>query len=178
MAQESNRFCSQCGEQLEQGANFCAHCGTATSGQESADSAPQSRSEPRPPFRPTPTFSGSVKSTDHIKYRNMAMQVVLVIMTLGIYALYWFYVTLDELHKSNGNSEGSGFWTILSLIPFIQYFAYWHYANSYTEFVDERYPAITIFIVWVIFSPAVWFLVQSDLNKIASSEEYSGSITR
>ena len=178
MAQESNRFCSQCREQLEQGANFCALCGTATSGQESLDPALQRGSETRPQFRPTPTFSGSAKSTDHIKYRNMVMLVVLVIVTLGIYALYWFYVTLDELHKANGNSEGSGFWTILSLIPFIQYFAYWHYANAYTEFVDERYPAITIFIVWVIFSPAVWFLVQSDLNKIASSEEYSGSITR
>ena len=178
MAQESNGFCSQCGEQLEQGANFCAHCGTATGGQESAGPAPQRDSEPRPHTRPTPTFSGSVKSTDHIKYRNMVTQVILVIVTFGIYALYWFYVTLDELHKANGNSEGSGLWTILSLIPFIQYFAYWHYANAYTEFVDEKYPALVIFIIWVVFSPAVWFLVQSDLNKAAKGEEDFGSMSR
>ena len=178
MAQESNRFCSQCGEHLEQGANFCAHCGTATTGQESTGPAPQMGSEPRPQTRPTPTFSGSAKTTYHIKHRNMVMQVVLVIMTLGIYALYWFYVTLDELHKANGNSEGSGLWTILSLVPIIQYFAYWHYANAYTEFVDEKYPALVISIIWVVFSPAVWFLVQSDLNKAAKGEEDFGSMSR
>ena len=108
----------------------------------------------------------------------MVMQVVLVIMTLGIYALYWFYVTLDELHKANGNSEGSGLWTILSLVPIIQHFAYWHYANAYTEFVDEKYPALVIFTIWVVFSPAVWFLVQSDLNKAAKGEEDFGSMSR
>ena len=27
--------------------------------------------------------------TDHIKKRNMAMQVVLTIITLGIYVIYW-----------------------------------------------------------------------------------------
>ena len=112
----------------------------------------------------------AAKSTGHIKYRNMVMQVVLVIMTFGIYALYWYYVTLNELHKANGRTEGSGMWTFLSLVPFAQYFAYWHYANEYTEFVDEKYPAIGIFILWIVFSPAVWFLVQSDLNRAAKRE--------
>ena len=46
-------------------------------------------------------------STDHIKHRNMVMQIVLVIITLGIYAIYWFYVTLNELHIANGKDEGA-----------------------------------------------------------------------
>ena len=46
--------------------------------------------------------------TDHIKYRNMAMQVVLFIITLGLYSIYWFYVTLNELHVANEKAEGSG----------------------------------------------------------------------
>ena len=151
MAQSSNRFCSNCGEELEQSANFCAPCGTATSSQERPGASSQGGAQSPAPGRP---------------------------VTLGIYALYWFYVTLGELHKANGNSEGSGLWTVLSLIPFIQYFAYWHYSNEYTEFVNEKYSAIAIFLLWVIFSPAVWFLVQSDLNGAANREEDFGSMSR
>ena len=159
MAQESGtdlggRSCSQCGEPLEPGTNFCGHCGAATSAQEA----------------PSPVVTGGPKSSVHIKYRNMVMQVVLVIVTLGIYTIYWYYVTLDELHKVNGRSEGAGMWTFISLIPIAQYFSYWHQSNEYAEFVDERYPAMGIFILWVVFSPAVWFLVQSDLNRAASRE--------
>ena len=40
--------------------------------------------------------------TDQIKKRNMVMQVVLMIITLGIYAIYWYYSTLKELHVANG----------------------------------------------------------------------------
>ncbi len=44
--------------------------------------------------------------TDHIKSRNMIMQVVLFIITLGLYAIYWFYSTLKELHIANGPVGG------------------------------------------------------------------------
>ena len=41
--------------------------------------------------------------TAHIKFRNMPTQVVLAFVTLGIYVLYWYYVTLKELHIASGN---------------------------------------------------------------------------
>ena len=159
MAQESgsdigSRACSQCGEPLEPETNFCGHCGAAISAQTT----------------PSPVVTSEPKSTAHIKYRNMLMQVVLVIVTLGIYALYWYYVTLNGLHKANGRSEGSGMWTFLSVIPIVQYFDYWHHSSEYTEFVSEKYPEIGIFLLWIVFSPAVWFLVQSDLNRAARRE--------
>ncbi len=52
--------------------------------------------------------------TDQIKKRNMTMQVVLMIITIGIYALYWFYSTLKELHIANGKDEGAVMWTLFS----------------------------------------------------------------
>ena len=99
----------------------------------------------------------------------MVMQVVLVIVTLGIYAVYWYYVTLKELHIANGKDEGAGVWTVLALIPFANLFAWWHYSMEYEEFCKQKYPGIAIFILWLVFSPVVWFLVQSDLNKVASA---------
>ena len=112
---------------------------------------------------------GGSKPTDHIKNRNMVMQVLLAIVTLGIYVIYWFYVTLDELHKANGKSEGAGLWTFLAVIPIANFFAHWHHSAEYANFVDGKYPGIAIFILWIVFSPAVWFLVQRDLNQAATS---------
>ena len=102
----------------------------------------------------------------------MIMQVVLAIVTLGIYAIYWYYVSLDELHKANGKADGAGMWTVLSIIPIAKIpianlFAYWHQSSEYAEFTGGKYPGIAIFILWIVFSPVVWFLVQMDLNRAA-----------
>ena len=55
--------------------------------------------------------------TDHIKKRNMIMQIVLMLITLGIYAIYWLYYTLRELHIANGKDPGALPWAVLALIP-------------------------------------------------------------
>ena len=40
--------------------------------------------------------------------------------------------------------------------------------RNLADFVAEKYPGIGIFVLWLLFSPAVWFLVQSDLNRVAN----------
>ena len=104
---------------------------------------------------------------DHIKHRNMVMQVILTIITLGIYAIYWFYASLGELHRANGKEGGGCLWTILALIPIAHLFAWWHYSHEYAAFIRGKYPGIAIFILWIVFPPVVWFLVQLDLNRAA-----------
>ena len=107
--------------------------------------------------------------TDQIKYRNMIMQVVLVIVTLGIYGIYWFHVTLEELHIANGKEDaGEILWTILMFIPIGWWFAQWHYSKECAEFTDDKYPAFLMFILWIFFSPAVWLLTQLELNEAAT----------
>jgi hypothetical protein len=107
-------------------------------------------------------------STGHIKYRNMFIQVILYIITLGIYGLYWFYVTFEELTTANGKNEGTGcLWTFLLLVPIANLFSWWKHSMEYAEFVDDKYPVIALFILWIVFTPAVWFLVQMDLNRAA-----------
>jgi hypothetical protein len=145
-------FCSNCGKQLEANSGFCPSCGTATGGQAAS----------------VPAASGGAIRTDHIKHRNMIMQVVLAIVTLGIYTIYWYYVTLEEMQKANGKTEGAGIWTLLSIIPIANLFAQWHYSFEYAEFNGGKYPGIAIFILWIVFAPVVWFLVQTDLNRAAT----------
>ena len=108
------------------------------------------------------------KRTDHIKYRNMGVQVFLYIITLGIYGIYWFYVTFGEFALGNRKEENPGcLWTILYIIPIANFFAYWKWSDEYAEFIELKYPGIAIFILWLVFSPVVWFLAQSDLNRAA-----------
>ena len=99
----------------------------------------------------------------------MMVQVVIFIVTLGLYGIYWFYVTLKEMHIANGKDDGVGGWTVLAIIPLANLFAWWHYAMEYEQFSNRKYPGIAIFILWVVLSPVVWFLVQSDLNNVASA---------
>ena len=97
----------------------------------------------------------------------MVMQVVLMIVTLSLYAIYWFYSTLKEMHIANGKDEGAVMWTIFIFLPILNWFAVWHYSSEYAEFTTEKYPALLLFIAWLVLLPIVWFLVQTDLNKAA-----------
>lgn len=114
--------------------------------------------------------------TDHIKDRNMFAQLVLYIITLGIYGIYWYYSTLKELHIANGKDEGAGIWTFLMFIPIANLFAVWHYGSEVGTFTNDKYPAFVILLMWIIFSPIVWVLVQLELNKAARGPERRQSV--
>ena len=148
-------FCSSCGAVTETTARFCQACGAVN-----------------PRLAPAPASgggtAGGVVRTDHIKRRNMWVQALLFIITLTIYGIYWFYVTLEELHRANGEQDSGGcLWTILYIIPIANLFAYWRHSQEYDKFISGKYPGIAIFILWLVFAPAVWFLVQRDLNAAA-----------
>ena len=50
-------------------------------------------------------------------------------------------------------------------VPFGSLFSAWHHAAEYSTFVGEKHSKILMFILWLVFNPEVWFLVQSDLNR-------------
>ena len=153
-------FCSSCGSMMETTAGFCSNCGAANP--RMAPVAPGSSGTSRGPVR-----------TDHIKRRNMWMQVLLFIITLTIYGIYWFHVTLGELYRANDTEDKRRWlWTILYIIPIAQLFAYWHQGQEYDKFINGKYPGIAIFILWIIFPPAVWFLMQRDLNAAAEGRPF------
>ena len=105
--------------------------------------------------------------TAHIKFRNMPTQVVLAFVTLGIYVLYWYYVTLKELHIASGNDQGVAMWTLMGVIPIAAYFSNWHYSCEFERFAGQKYPTLVVFLAFIAFPPIVWFVVQSELNAAA-----------
>ncbi len=108
---------------------------------------------------------------NQIKYRNMVVQVLLMVITLGFYSIYWFYETAQELKIATQDSEASPtLWTILLFVPFGIFYSYFMYAELYQKVSSEKIDKWIIFILWIFFAPAVWFLVQRDLNNMAKKE--------
>ena len=98
----------------------------------------------------------------------MPAQVGLIIITCGLYAIYWFYQTAMEMTAIAGDKEASPvLWTILLFIPFGAFFSYYKYGELYEKITQGQFNMWLIFILWLVFSPAVWFIVQMDLNKRA-----------
>ena len=157
-------FCYSCGVVMESAAAFCSSCGSANPhlATASTGSGDSGGAYSRIPVR-----------IDHIKRRNMWIQVLLFIITLTIYGIYWFHVTLGEMYRANGTEDRRRWlWTILYIIPIAQLFAYWHQGMEYDKFINGKFPGIAIFILWIVLAPAVWFLVQRDLNAAAEGRPF------
>ncbi len=106
-----------------------------------------------------------------IKKRNLFVQVILMIVTLGIYALYWFYVTADEMAKYKKVEASPVLLLILLFIPIISLWSVYKYSELYEKFTDGAMNRWIVFLLWLVFCPAVWFIVQTKLNELADKAQ-------
>ncbi len=112
-----------------------------------------------------------------IKKRDMMMQVVLMIVTLGIYSIYWFYQTSVEMKAITKNEDASPtLWTVLLFIPFGCFYSFYCHGEIYEKISLDKINRWFIFILWLFFPAGVWFIVQSDLNKLASQSVPTNSV--
>jgi hypothetical protein len=103
-----------------------------------------------------------------VKERNMIVQVLLMIVTFGMYGIYWFYVTCQELVGLSGNTSVSpGVLTILLFVPIANLWAWYKYAELFETVSRDDMNRWVVFLLVLVFSPAVWFIVQTELNKRA-----------
>ncbi len=67
--------------------------------------------------------------------RNIATLIILSIVTCGIYALYWFVVTTNDIEnalgsKSDGACKSGGAALLLSIVTCGIYTFYWYYKEA------------------------------------------------
>ncbi len=106
----------------------------------------------------------------YIKNRNMLAQVFLVIITLGIYTIYWFYqISWEMKNVANDNEASPALWTVLIFIPFGAFYSYYKFSELYEKISVEKFNKWLLFVLYLVFSPAVWFIVQTDMNKRADA---------
>ena len=101
----------------------------------------------------------------------MLVQVILTIITFGIYILYWFYQVSMEMKDATNDTQASpALWVVLFFIPFGGFYSTYKFSELYEKFSTENFNKWLLFVLYIVFSPAVWFIVQTDLNRRAEAQ--------
>ena len=98
--------------------------------------------------------------TDASAFRRgpLGKQIVLFVITLGFYGLYWMYKTADQLDRGTSSDINP----ILVIVPF---YGLWLVAGG-AEAVTEQSQGV-LFLLFLVFGPAAWYLIQSGINEVA-----------
>lgn len=92
---------------------------------------------------------------------SLGIQVVLTIVTLGLYPLYWTYDTAKQLDRGTD----ANLMPILGLIPVVNLVAFWQISGAAEAVTDQS--KIVLFLLFLVFAPISWYWVQSGINGVA-----------
>ena len=112
-----------------------------------------------------------------MKERNIAVAIILSIVTCGIYAIYWFIVLTNEAKAESGNESApsGGMAFLLTLVTCGIYGFYWAYKMGETlSQAKGRYGIASesnsvIYLILQIFGLGIvnYAIMQNELNVVA-----------
>ena len=114
-----------------------------------------------------------------IQKRDIAMNVVLTVVTCGIYGLVWFVQITNDMRKASGDETlKGGMDLLLGIITCGIWYIYWAYkmGQAATKALEKaNLPTndnAILYLVIQLFGLSIvnYALIQNDLNKIASQE--------
>ena len=177
-------YCSNCGAPLADGNRFCPKCGSPVGSQNADTNTNQNagyRSAPDNGAYQRYQSSGSTAPNPgfraNIRKRDIAISIILSIVTCGIYGIIWYYNVINDLNTAlpKSNDTAAGTVILLTIVTFGIYGIIWMYQAG--EKVDQikqikgELPANSpvLYLILSIFGLAIvaQALLQSELNKIA-----------
>jgi len=97
-----------------------------------------------------------------IKRRNPALVIIFTIITFGIYGMYWFVKTKNEI-----NSLGAEIPTAwLLIIPIANLYWEYKYAEGFSKYVKKDDNAVLWFFLLLFVTPVAMIIFQVELNKL------------
>lgn len=110
--------------------------------------------------------------------RNVALYIVLTIVTCGIFGLYWFVVLTNDANAASGrqNETSGGVALLLTIVTCGIYGLFWAYqlGQKVTEAKAQRgmmadSNASVLYLILSLFGLGIitYALAQSELNKLA-----------
>lgn len=157
-------ICPNCGSNNPDGTTFCANCGS------SMNAAPNNGAVP--PQAPQQFPGGSP-----IEQRNIALCIILSIVTCGIYGLYWIYKLTEDVNKLKGdpNATSGGIVILLGIVTCGIYMWYWLYkqGDNLDQIKASRgLPSSSSGLLYLILaivglSIVSYALMQNELNQLA-----------
>lgn len=115
----------------------------------------------------------------NVQNRNLAMQIILTLVTCGIYGIIWFILMVDDVNTVS-DKEGAMSGVMVFLLSFITcgiYSLVWYYqaGQALDQVRSERGEAQgslgILYLVLALFGLSIcsMALIQNELNKIADT---------
>ena len=100
----------------------------------------------------------------NIKKRNPVWVIILSIITCGIYLIYWFVQTKEEMKSIGANIPSA--WLII--VPIGNLYLLYRYCDGFSEYVKKDKLGIVWFLVAMTVFPVLPVIVQVELNKLSA----------
>jgi len=100
--------------------------------------------------------------------RSIGLTYLFIIITFGIYYIYWLYKTKEEMNREvNGNIPTA----ILLIIPIASIYWLYKYTECFVTKVKGNDDTVLWFILFWFIGIITPFVVQSELNKLADNPQ-------
>ena len=174
-------FCGNCGFQLPEGSKFCPRCGAAVaasswSGAKTTDNSVQ---EALPAYESAGAAYTGYRAP--IAKRDIAVCIILSIITCGIYGIIWFCYLHQDLNTATQTQQdnSAGMVILLSIVTCGIYSLVWIYhagqkvdlLKQWNNEPSESSPVMFLVLSLFGFSIIAYCLIQSQLNKVAMYEK-------
>ncbi len=168
-------FCSKCGAQVNDNEKFCASCGAPLGAPESAQNTTGAAGNANS-FNNTQNQAPFTPQRPPVSQKNIAVCIILSIITCGIYGLYWLYTLTEDLNTLYGDptATSGGMVIVFSLLTCNIYQLYWLFKQG--DRIDQiktarGLPSGNSGILYLVlslfgFSIVSWALMQSEINKL------------
>lgn len=122
-----------------------------------------------------------------IKERNVVVQILLSLITCGIYGIYWFVTLTDDAARKAEDPNFSGVKSFLfTLITCGIYGWYWYYKMGKTMYTAGQKNGVeladnsVIYLILGIFGLGIvnYCIIQSDLNKLAQNQNTTTTVVQ
>ncbi len=152
-------YCPKCGNKVDENITYCPNCGA------------------RLEEGNTTIINNYYNNVPPIEERNIAMVIILSLITCGIYGIYWFVKMTDEAKQlSSSDNAGGGLAFVYTLITCGIYMIYWNYKMGKNMYEAGQKYGINIednsviYLVLSLFGLGIVSecLMQNDLNKFAN----------
>lgn len=152
------KYCSRCGSELAEGVKFCQKCGNQVG---------------------ETTYNPNYNQISfNVQKREIALTIILSIVTCGIYGIYWFIVLTDDINTVSGDNKTSGGMAFLySLLTCGIYTFIWNYkmgknlyeaGQKYGKNISDN---SILYLILSLFGFGIvsYALMQNDLNHFANN---------
>ena len=157
-----SKFCSNCGKEIAENSAFCPSCGTPIGG-----------------TNPNQNNSNNTSiNAPVLEYRDIAIAIILSIVTCGIYGIFWIISLTNDANKvaDRPTDTSGGMVILLTLITCGIYGIYWNYKMGQKIYeAGQRYNKSisdnsVLYLVLSLFGLQIvnYALMQSYLNKFSN----------